>query len=132
MTTLKDVQNLPKRQYRTVNDLSISLIQVVGLPRRYQLRIERAERMIHLCNPIVRAYYSISRTHHNVSHDGPYQKCEHPTCIESKRLVSAWGVDRKAMQSGKSRSEAQVERRARERVKRDGRRSAMRTPVEAK
>jgi len=103
MTTLHDVANLPKRRYRTVNDLSESLIKTHGLPWAYQKRIDRAERMIHACNPIVRAYMELSVVHHRVMHTGLYRMCQNEMCKESRKLISAWGIDRKAMQSGKVR-----------------------------
>lgn len=103
MSTLTDVANLPKRRYRTVNDLSDSLIKVVGLPIRYQKKLDRAERLVHLCNPIVRAYYALSLSHHRVMHNGSYKRCENSVCIESRKLIGAWGIDRKAMQSSKGR-----------------------------
>lgn len=103
MTTLHDIANLPKRRYRTVNDLSTSLIKVCGLPWQYQKRIDRAERMIHVCNPIVRAYRELSISYHRVMHNGIYRDCQNSVCIESRKLIGAWGIDRKAMQSGKGR-----------------------------
>lgn len=130
MSTLRDIQNLPKRRYRTINDLSRSLIKVCGLPHEYEKRIERAERMIHRCNPIVREYRSLAITYHRKIHNGLYRNCEQPECVQSMKLTSDWGIDRKAMQSGKTRSQAQRERRNRERVQGDGVHSAHRESEE--
>lgn len=126
MKTLNEVKLIPPRRYRTVNDLSRSLIKVFGLPFEYEKRIARAERMIHRCNPIVREYRSLAITYHRKIHSGLYRNCEQPECIQSMKLTSAWGIDRKAMQSSKTRSQAQRERRNRERVQGDGVHSAHR------